>query len=81
MAIAVAESRILLSANTDFGELLAVAGSVAPSLILLRGLGGRPDARLRAVLDNLDQLEEYLQAVAIAVISESRIRVRSLPIT
>jgi predicted nuclease of predicted toxin-antitoxin system len=80
MALAAAQGRILLSADTDFGELLTFAGSVAPSLILLRGLGGRPDVRLRALLDNLDQLEEYLQAGAIVVISESRIRVRSLPI-
>jgi predicted nuclease of predicted toxin-antitoxin system len=80
MALAAAEGRILLSADTDFGELLASAGSVAPSLILLRGLSGRPDARLHAMLDNLDQLEEYLQAGAIAVIGESRIRVRSLPL-
>jgi hypothetical protein len=32
------------------------------------------------MLDNLDQLEEYLQAGAIAVIGENRIRVRSLPL-
>ena len=53
---------------------------MAPSLILLRGFGGRSDARIRVVLDNLDQLDEYLRAGAIAVISKSRIRVRLLPI-
>lgn len=80
MALAVDENRIMLSADTDFGELLASASSVAPSLILLRGFGGRSDARIRVVLDNLDQLDEYLRAGAIAVISKSRIRVRLLPI-
>jgi len=61
MALAAAEGRILLSADTDFGELLAAAGGVA---------------RIPAVLDNLDQLVEFLQAGAIVVLTERRIRVR-----
>ena len=65
MALAAAEGRILLSADTDFGELLAAAGGVA---------------RIPAVLDNLDQLVEFLQAGAIVVLTERRIRVRPLPI-
>jgi predicted nuclease of predicted toxin-antitoxin system len=80
MALAVAENRILISADTDFGELLAASRNAAPSLILLRGFGGRPDARIRVILANLVQLEEFLQAGAIVVINESRVRVRLLPI-
>lgn len=79
MALAVAENRILISADTDFGELLAASGAAAPSLILLRGFGGRPDTRISVILANLAQLEEYLLAGAIVVINESRIRVRLLP--
>lgn len=40
MALAVVENRILLSADTDFGELLAASGTAAPSLILVRGFSG-----------------------------------------
>lgn len=80
MALAVAENRIVISADTDFGELLAASGTAAPSLILLRGFGGRPDTRIRVILANLAQLEEYLRAGAIVVINERRIRIRLLPI-
>jgi predicted nuclease of predicted toxin-antitoxin system len=77
MAKAAADSRILLSADTDFGELLAVGRQATPSLVLLRGAGS-PDRRLRRLLDNLDQVAGDLASGAIVVVAD-RIRVRRLP--
>ncbi|MGL4176666.1 MAG: DUF5615 family PIN-like protein [Dermatophilaceae bacterium] len=78
---AVAEDRVLLSADTDFGELLATSGARTPSVVLLRGLRGRPDARIRFVLANIGPVEEDLRAGALVVLTGQRIRVRSLPMT
>jgi predicted nuclease of predicted toxin-antitoxin system len=36
VALAVAEARIIVSEDTNFGALLASAGAGAPSLVLLR---------------------------------------------
>ena len=43
MATADRENRILVSADTDFGELLANAPVLAPSVILLRPPTSKPD--------------------------------------
>jgi predicted nuclease of predicted toxin-antitoxin system len=80
MQVAAAEGRILLSADTDFGELLAIGQHLAPSFVLLRGLTGAPDHRLRLLADNLDQVEDDLLAGAIVVFTEDRIRIRRLPV-
>jgi predicted nuclease of predicted toxin-antitoxin system len=80
MQAAAADNRVLLSADTDFGELLAVGEHLAPSFVLLRGLAGAPDHRLRLLADNLDQVEDDLLAGAIVVVTEERIRIRRLPV-
>ena len=55
-ARAASEDRIIVSADTDFGSLLAL------------------------LLANLDAIAESLQAGAVVVFEETRIRVRPLPI-
>ena len=80
MAQAAAEERILVSADTDFGELLATAPVIAPSLILLRRSDKRPEALANVILANLGQVQDDLTCGALVVISDTRIRSRRLPL-
>ncbi len=75
-----ADERILVSADTDFGGLLARSGASTPSVILIRRLAGRRAAEQAAIiLANLDQVAEDLTAGAIVVLHEDSLRVRRLP--
>jgi predicted nuclease of predicted toxin-antitoxin system len=75
------EGRIVVSADTDFGTILAQEGSKGPSVILFRRASTRaPEAQIRLLADHLPRIEEHLTRGAIVVIEDARIRVRSLPI-
>jgi predicted nuclease of predicted toxin-antitoxin system len=78
---AVEDGRVVVSADTDFANLLALAGSQMPSLILFRrGTDRHPSKQLRLLLDHLADLKEALTKGAVVVFDESRIRIRELPI-
>lgn len=78
MSLADEENRILISADTDFGELLATAPVLAPSLILLRRADKRPDSVAEVILANLEQIADDLATGALVVIGDTRIRIRRL---
>src|SRR4030095_6013502 len=75
------EHRIVVSADADFGTLLAARSSRQPSVIQFRGEGsGRREALPRTLLANLPQLVEALENGSIVTIEPARVRVRMLPI-
>src|SRR5215469_4117868 len=76
MAVAEQQDRILVSADTDFGELLATAPVLAPSVILLRRTDKTPDSLADVIVANLDQITDDLAAGALVVIGDTRIRAR-----
>jgi predicted nuclease of predicted toxin-antitoxin system len=80
MAAALESGRSVVSADTDFGELLAIGRHPGPSVVLLRRAPHRPDDQVKLVLAVLDQVEADLDAGAVVVLGGGRARVRRLPI-
>ncbi len=74
------EKSIVLTHDLDFGDLLAASGDTLPSVIIFRLRNMRPDnvnAYIRVVLS---QFSKALKEGAVIVVTEGRIRIRSLPL-
>ena len=75
------ERRVVVSADTDFGTLIAMREQREPSIILFRRISQRrPQKQLSLLLINLPALESVLADGSLVVFEESRLRIRSLPI-
>jgi predicted nuclease of predicted toxin-antitoxin system len=81
VSLAVRDERVIISADTDFGALLANSRATKPSVILVRALIDRRPPELAGILiANLDVLTEHLRSGAVVAFTRTDIRVRSLPL-
>jgi predicted nuclease of predicted toxin-antitoxin system len=78
---AAAEERTVISADTDFGTILATRGTARPSVLLFRrGTGRRPDEQAALLIANLAALEDVITEGSLIVLEQARVRIRRLPI-
>ena len=78
---AAADGDVLITADSDFGMLLAARGSAGPSVVLLRQVAERPWPEHGALLvANLPAVLADLQEGAVVSLSPTRLAVRRLPI-
>jgi predicted nuclease of predicted toxin-antitoxin system len=79
--LAIAQQRTIISADTDFGTLLALRSERFPSVILFRrGISHIPQTQLSILLLNLANITELLEQGSIIIFDKNRIRTRTLPI-
>ena len=79
---AVLESRVVVSADTDFGTLLALREATSPSVILFRSASlARADEQVGLLLRALPSIDAALRRGAIVILERHRLRLRDLPIT
>jgi predicted nuclease of predicted toxin-antitoxin system len=76
------EQRIVVSADTDFGTLLALRQEVQPSIVLFRGATSRlAQSVVARLLQELPEASAFLDTGCILTIEPGRLRVRRLPIS
>jgi predicted nuclease of predicted toxin-antitoxin system len=80
LAKAVADNRIVITFDLDFGEIIAASGGRLTSVILFRLRDTRSERVIQRLSDVLADSSEALTHGAIVVVEDARHRVRRLPI-
>jgi predicted nuclease of predicted toxin-antitoxin system len=80
VAKALAESRIVLTFDLDFGDILAVARSTAPSVIIFRLRNQTPAAVNPRLFRVIHDCSEELARGALVIVEDEGFRLRRLPI-
>ena len=79
--LAAAEGRTIVSADTDFGALLALRRRVRPSVVLFRrGTPRRPELQAELLVANLPAIAAELEQGAVVAFYDIRMRIRRLSI-
>jgi predicted nuclease of predicted toxin-antitoxin system len=81
MAYAAQHEMSILTRDLDFGDLLAAAGALMPSVVIIRARGAELDALLEPVLRALEASAETMKRGALMSIGPTSARVRLLPLT
>ena len=79
-AKAVAEGRIVLTFDLDFGDILAIARSEAPSVVIFRLRNQTPAAVNPRLFRVINDCAAELLSGAIVIVEDEGFRVRRLPI-
>ena len=75
------DNRIIVSADTDFGTIIALSNKQFPSVIIFRRTRKRrPVEQFDLLISNLSEIRSSLETGSIIIIEDNRIRIRELPI-
>lgn len=80
MAKALAESRTVLTFDLDFGDILAIARSEAPSVVIFRLRNQTPAAVNPRLFRVIHDCAAELAHGALVIVEDEGFRVRRLPI-
>ncbi len=79
--LAAGEGRVIVSADTDFGTILALRRTAELSVVIFRRTSGRrPSEQAMLLLEQLPRVVDALERGSVVVIEEDRLPIRALPI-
>lgn len=81
MQWALADERIVLTHDLDYGAMLAATQATGPSVVQVRTQDVRPQSLAPLLVEILRQYENELKAGGLLIVDEAKSRVRLLPLS